>query len=332
MRSIPSRELASVDVAGPVCGAVLLQARPHRCVEDRYASQTASYRQQQSSVWCERCASASRRRCSLPQTEIAMSVLHDTVPNYGVTYNLKVELTSVREPFDASGRSVRCACQVPLRLRWLYVFWCSPSPSTISSTAASSSEEEGLHFRPSSSHCGCFRDQRAVPAYGNGCLPGEVSDGCSTVKRSYVYSRLIFVGTLCTFCQRRNCCAWLRRQRTLQCTDSAVDPFGMQCRNEREKSLYVPDIQFFTPHAEHWEDRDCFREPVSGARFQNFWLCSFYKVEDLASFPSDESMSLLSIADIRGAPRPLKTIRLSSHLRARKLSAARVFFMSIRPC
>ena len=33
-------------------------------------------------------------------------------------------------------------------------------------------DEEGLHFRPSSSHCGCFRDKRAVPASGNGCLPG----------------------------------------------------------------------------------------------------------------------------------------------------------------
>ena len=66
------------------------------------------------------------------------------------------------------------------------------------------SEEEGLHFRPSSSHCGCFRVLRTVLAYGNGGLPVEVSDGCSTVERSHVYYRPIFVGTLCTFCQRRN--------------------------------------------------------------------------------------------------------------------------------
>ena len=31
----------------------------------------------------------------------------------------------------------------------------SPSPSTISSSAMRTPEEEGLHFRPSSSHCGC---------------------------------------------------------------------------------------------------------------------------------------------------------------------------------
>ena len=37
------------------------------------------------------------------------------------------------------------------------------------------SEEEGLHFRPSSSHCGCFRILRTVPAHGNGCLPVEIS-------------------------------------------------------------------------------------------------------------------------------------------------------------
>ena len=79
-----------------------------------------------------------------------------------------------------------------------------PSPSTISSAAMGTSEEEGLHFRPSSSHCGCFRVLRTVPTCGNGCHPFEVSDGCSTVEWSHVYYRPIFVGTLCTFCQRRN--------------------------------------------------------------------------------------------------------------------------------
>ena len=37
-------------------------------------------------------------------------------------------------------------------------------------------------------------------------------------------------------------------------------------------------------------------------------------VEDLASFPSVESMPLFSVADIRGTTRPPKTVRLSSRL------------------
>ena len=168
------------------------------------------------------------------------------------------------------------------------------------------SEEEGLHFRPSSSHCGCFRDLRAVPAYGNGCLPVEVSDGCSTVERSHVYSRLIFVGTLCTFCQRRNAVhGWdvnaYFNVPTLQLTRSGCNA-GTNMR-----SLFRARHPVFTPHAQHWADRGCFREPVSGARFENFLLCSFYKVENLASFPSDESMSQLSSGHL-DTSRPLKTV------------------------
>ena len=102
-----------------------------------------------------------------------------------------------------------------------------------------------MHFRSSSSHCGCFRDmlvpfQRLVAAV----FQVKYQMACSAFKRSYVYFRLFFVGTLCTFCQRRKCCAWLRRQRTLQRTDSAVDPFGMQCQNENEKSLSCQTSSF----------------------------------------------------------------------------------------
>ena len=52
-----------VDVARPVCGALHLQARSHRCAEGRNAREAASCRQEQSSFRRERCASASRRRC-----------------------------------------------------------------------------------------------------------------------------------------------------------------------------------------------------------------------------------------------------------------------------
>ena len=38
----------------------------------------------------------------------------------------------------------------------------TPSPSTISSAAMTTMEEEGLHLRPSSSHCGCSRDRRMM--------------------------------------------------------------------------------------------------------------------------------------------------------------------------
>ena len=146
-------------------------------------------------------------------------------------------------------------------------------------------EEEGLHFRPSSSHCGCFRDQRAVPASGSGCLPGEVSDDCSIFKRSYVYSRLFFVGTLCTFCQRRKCCAWLRRQRTLQCTDSAVDPFGMQCQNEHEKSLSC-QTSSFSPSMPSTGPTEAASANLCQARGSKTSGCArFNKVEDLAFFP-----------------------------------------------
>ena len=66
-----------------------------------------------------------------------------------------VHLDNSSEGFDASGHNMSCCTCSMLVMLPLGVgrqALHSPSPSTISSTAMRTSEEEGLHFRPSSSH------------------------------------------------------------------------------------------------------------------------------------------------------------------------------------
>ena len=68
-----------------------------------------------------------------------------------------VHLENSSEGFDASGHNMPCCICSMLVVLPLGVGRQAlhpPCPSTISSTAMWKSEEEGFHFRPSSSHCG----------------------------------------------------------------------------------------------------------------------------------------------------------------------------------
>ena len=115
--------------------------------------------------------------------------------------------------FYASGRNVRCACPVAFVERWLCLLLLplgvetqplhTPSPSSLPSAAMRTSEEEGLHLRPSSSHCGCSVSYVLLLHVVTAVSQLKYQMG-STVEQSHVYYRPIFVGTLCTFCQRRN--------------------------------------------------------------------------------------------------------------------------------
>ena len=81
------------------CGAVHLQARPHKCVANRNVMR-------QLLTSSSRAASGAKRVPPLLDVDAfpfsrlgsAMSLLHDTVPDYGDTHKLMVELTAASEP------------------------------------------------------------------------------------------------------------------------------------------------------------------------------------------------------------------------------------------